>query len=346
MNFKNLLKLVDKIPFTYKTSFLLFIITGGMISIILLSQVSIYTLKNDFDFLLEKRTKPIIKLESIKDTFTINLYDTLADIRNKNLSVNQSRDVILLAQQLIHKNWTSYKNTNIHSDYKAYFITKIMKDLLLPQTMPEDKRLKTSIIRNIDKKIILINRKVNHIYILFKEKKEKKAIQLINKLYYDINSINIYITNLTDYDLNLAIKEKLNTQKVFNTLSLILNISILFVFLFSILLTIIITNNFKRTHHLLKLVQKRFLTYKQELLKEIQKNKEKEALLSQQSKMAAMGEMIANIAHQWRHPLSSIMMIVQSFQTKMSLGKLNAEFVDRKVEDAMLLSNNMSNTLE
>ncbi|NQY53821.1 MAG: sensor histidine kinase, partial [Campylobacteraceae bacterium] len=87
MNLKNLLKLIDKIPFRYKTSFLLFIITGGMISIILLSQVSIYTVKNDFDFLLEKRTKPIIKLERIKDTFTINIYDTLSDIKNKNISV-------------------------------------------------------------------------------------------------------------------------------------------------------------------------------------------------------------------------------------------------------------------
>ena len=354
MNLKNLLKLIDKIPFRYKTSFLLFIITGGMISIILLSQVSIYTVKNDFDFLLEKRTKPIIKLERIKDTFTINIYDTLSDIKNKNISVTQSRDVILLAQQLIHKNWTSYKNTNIHSDYKAYFITKIMKDLLLPSTMPEDKRLQTSIIQNIDKKIILINKKVNHIYILFKQKKEKKAIKLINKLYYDINSININLTNLTAYDLNLAIQEKLNTQKVFNTLSLILNISILFVFFFSILLTIIITNNFKRTHHLLKDVvssktqelQKLNDSLEKRIKDEVNNSRKKDMIMFQQARLASLGEMIANIAHQWRQPLSSIMMIVQSFQTKMSLGKLNQEFVDRKVQDAMLLSNNMSNTLE
>ncbi|NQY54832.1 MAG: HAMP domain-containing histidine kinase [Campylobacteraceae bacterium] len=178
--------------------------------------------------------------------------------------------------------------------------------------------------------------------------------QLINKLYYDINSINIYLTNLTAYDLNLAIQEKLNTQKVFNTLSLILNISILFVFFFSILLTIIITNNFKRTHHLLKDVvssktqelQKLNDSLEKRIKDEVNNSRKKDMIMFQQARLASLGEMIANIAHQWRQPLSSIMMIVQSFQTKMSLGKLNQEFVDRKVQDAMLLSNNMSNTLE
>ena len=66
----------------------------------------------------------------------------------------------------------------------------------------------------------------------------------------------------------------------------------------------------------------------------------------QQAKLASMGEMLNNIAHQWRQPLGSISMIVQSFQTKMELGKLTPEFVDTKVKDALLLANNMSNTLD
>jgi len=39
---------------------------------------------------------------------------------------------------------------------------------------------------------------------------------------------------------------------------------------------------------------------------EIEKNQKKEAVIYQQAKLASMGEMIGNIAHQWRQPLSVI----------------------------------------
>lgn len=49
---------------------------------------------------------------------------------------------------------------------------------------------------------------------------------------------------------------------------------------------------------------------------DITDSKTKDTLLNQQSKMAAMGEMIGNIAHQWKQPLSAITSIASSVQVK------------------------------
>ena len=67
-----------------------------------------------------------------------------------------------------------------------------------------------------------------------------------------------------------------------------------------------------------KFIENIFNNYKQKVNEELKNVYEKEKLLIQQSKMAAMGEMIGNIAHQWKQPLSLISM-------SNSLLKLNQE---------------------
>jgi len=52
---------------------------------------------------------------------------------------------------------------------------------------------------------------------------------------------------------------------------------------------------------------------------------EKEQMLFQTSKLAAMGEMIGNIAHQWKQPLSTISMSVNNLKADISLNKLNPD---------------------
>jgi len=57
-------------------------------------------------------------------------------------------------------------------------------------------------------------------------------------------------------------------------------------------------------------------TMRKNLLEQINKSKQRDHILAHQSKMAAMGEMIGNIAHQWRQPLSLISSSVTGLSLK------------------------------
>ncbi|MEA3499173.1 MAG: PAS domain S-box protein [Campylobacterota bacterium] len=68
---------------------------------------------------------------------------------------------------------------------------------------------------------------------------------------------------------------------------------------------------------------KEFISIKLDITNETitaQQLKEKEKLLVQQSKMAAMGEMLENIAHQWRQPLSLISTAATGLKVQKELG--------------------------
>lgn len=70
-------------------------------------------------------------------------------------------------------------------------------------------------------------------------------------------------------------------------------------------------------------------------------------LLIEQSKHAAMGEMISMIAHQWRQPLQAVSILVQKLPlTKMIDGEISDELVDSVVDDVGKQLNYMSKTID
>lgn len=87
-------------------------------------------------------------------------------------------------------------------------------------------------------------------------------------------------------------------------------------------------------------------TFKILTIVDISEIKRKENLLAEQSKLAAMGEMIGNIAHQWRQPLNIISITASSTKLKKEIGLLT----DKILVDALdLISNtteHLSNTID
>ena len=139
--------------------------------------------------------------------------------------------------------------------------------------------------------------------------------------------------------------------------SYVKNIFIISLFLTFILLLISI--------YISKFLENKFNAYKKEL-------KNKQNILYQQSKMASMGEMIGNIAHQWRQPLSTItaaatgtllskeLGVLEDIILEDSLKRINKSaqylsktiddfrnfFNPQKVKNEFLLADTFSNTLE
>lgn len=96
----------------------------------------------------------------------------------------------------------------------------------------------------------------------------------------------------------------------------------------------------------------------QEALEELNRSLEKRIALAvtdlrrrdqtliQQGRLAAMGEMINNIAHQWRQPLNNVGLIIQNLQFSYQDGTLSQEEMTCEVDKAMDVIIHMSHTID
>ncbi len=73
---------------------------------------------------------------------------------------------------------------------------------------------------------------------------------------------------------------------------------------------------------------------------------ENQQILIQQSRLAAMGEMIGNIAHQWRQPLNALALLHTNLKDDYEFGELTRESLDKSLHNAERLINKMSCTIE
>ncbi|WP_052502604.1 transporter substrate-binding domain-containing protein [Halarcobacter anaerophilus] len=79
---------------------------------------------------------------------------------------------------------------------------------------------------------------------------------------------------------------------------------------------------------------------------ELQK-REKDSMLAQQSKMAALGEMLENIAHQWRQPLSVISTASTGLQIQLEMNnEISKEFLYKSVKSINEHSQYLSKTID
>jgi signal transduction histidine kinase len=86
-------------------------------------------------------------------------------------------------------------------------------------------------------------------------------------------------------------------------------------------------------------------TLEKRVQEEAAKNREKDIILIQQNRQAALGETLEHIAHQWRQPINTISLIVQDFEETYSCGELTDEYVHETAGNTISLLEHMSQTM-
>jgi C4-dicarboxylate-specific signal transduction histidine kinase len=87
-------------------------------------------------------------------------------------------------------------------------------------------------------------------------------------------------------------------------------------------------------------------TLAQTIEEEVKSSREKDVLLLQQSRLAVMGEMMGNIAHQWRQPINALNLVLINIEDAYRFNDLTEEYLHQQVEKGDRLVKAMSNTID
>ncbi|MDD2358130.1 MAG: PAS domain-containing sensor histidine kinase [Thiovulaceae bacterium] len=93
-----------------------------------------------------------------------------------------------------------------------------------------------------------------------------------------------------------------------------------------------------------KQLQELNLTLELRVQNEIAKNEIKQQVMFWQSRLASLGQMLANIAHQWRQPLTELSLTL--FNIKKATLKEDSKGVSEYYNQSKVIIQNMSNTIE
>lgn len=95
----------------------------------------------------------------------------------------------------------------------------------------------------------------------------------------------------------------------------------------------------------LALAQQKFLLQKT-LDEQIKQIRHQDKILQQQSKLAAMGEMIDAVAHQWKQPLGVLSILQSQVLIKLEQDSISKKFLKNIIQDEQEQIRHMSDTLD
>jgi len=168
----------------------------------------------------------------------------------------------------------------------------------------------------------------------FKEKIELSvALRDDEKLLYDIfEKLILNIEPETKQEImnkwiNMSYKSKIDYTIIWKILAISLIVIIIFIY----------------RQYVIKKLNKEL---KIKIKKELKKSRDKDKMIFQQSKLVSMGEMIENISHQWRQPLSQINSAVLILDDEIYREKIQNNTIQEKLNEIESMTEYMSHTID
>lgn len=176
---------------------------------------------------------------------------------------------------------------------------------------------------------------------------------LKNNLSGRVLTSNIYVQPLSlgnqQFNMLLVETDKSKKEVEENNNKMIIAI-LIFSFFMSIIFSVVFSNPLKHMYEIVVSQAEKLHDLATNLDKKVQieslKNAKKDRLLQNQSKLAELGDMIGNIAHQWRHPLTRLSLTLQNVKAFHNKGKLNDKILKESLETSIYQIEFMSNTID
>ena len=317
-------------------------LVGGIVIIALMGA------KNDHD-----SNQQIEVSEALNDMQ--NLYQTEMKGGVERLSkreVEQIKNSALLSKNM----WDEY--IKMRDTDKTFIIVKLVNKIYYEFFLTIRERAQIEIIQNkkraVEKDITNKISALTETLLSIKDKSIPKDSEEMRKIDATSQEIIASLSELTEIGIDMFSSKKKMTDSMYKITITMLLILMLAIIAITLLITNYIIKNIGDIMHTLEdAVSKRtqeLKTLNENLEKsiayEVEENRKKDHIMYQQARFASMGEMMQNISHQWRQPLNSMMMLIQSLKLKSQNNTLDSDFVNMQVTNGLRIAKNMSDTIE
>lgn len=341
-----------------QTKILLLLIAFGFLLVSITGLLALSGLKYEYDASIGSRVHKSKSLQNIQKFYTsLPAYNSPA---YNPLSQNQLAQKELESKyQSLLKEWQDYEEDAeqkviLHSLkmlYQNLFFAKSIAQVR--EKIAQKDALKNELSTLIEQTKDIIAKQDSTKQKILKQDSndfDKRTTQL---LYHSIevsNKINdIFEKNIEIFSLQDSITDSMYANTMIFLLGFMIFVSVVTLYSSSVFVGFMRGKNarlekiiLQKTNELKKTNQ----NLQKTITEQIEQSRKKDQIMYQQARLASMGEMIQNIAHQWRQPLNSLIILIQNFKLKYDNGTLSKDIVQAQTQDALRIANNMSDTIE